>query len=186
MAPWLLVAGVGALLIAAGIVCQVMMLYVSIKTRKDRVDESGDPWDGRTLEWITTSPPPAFNFAVLPDVKGEEAYWGIKAKARENRALSDLPDYEPIEMPRNSPTGIVAAFFATAMGFALIWHIWWLVILGFFGAWGRSSSSPGATRPSMKSRSRRSNGWTRHVGAARRPCSTCPKRPSHERRGADA
>ncbi|KTW10674.1 cytochrome o ubiquinol oxidase subunit I [Sphingomonas sanguinis] len=134
--PWLLVAGVGALLIAAGIACQVMMLYVSIKTRKDRIDESGDPWDGRTLEWITTSPPPAFNFAVLPDVKGEEAYWGIKAKARENRALSDRPDYEPIEMPRNSPTGIVAAFFATATGFALIWHIWWLVILGFFGAWG--------------------------------------------------
>ncbi len=55
--------------------------------------------------------------------------------AREPR-LSDRPDYEPIEMPRNSPTGIVAAFFATAMGFALIWHIWWLVILGFFGAWG--------------------------------------------------
>lgn len=134
--PWLLVAGVGALLIAAGIACQVMMLYVSIKTRKDRIDESGDPWDGRTLEWITTSPPPAFNFAVLPDVKGEEAYWGIKARARENRALSDRPDYEPIEMPRNSPTGVVSAFFATAMGFALIWHIWWLVILGFFGAWG--------------------------------------------------
>jgi len=134
--PWLLVAGVGALLIAAGIACQIMMLYVSIKTRATRIDESGDPWDGRTLEWITTSPPPAFNFAVLPDVKGEEAYWGIKAKARENRALSDRPDYEPIEMPRNSPTGIVTAFFATAMGFALIWHIWWLVGLGFLGAWG--------------------------------------------------
>ncbi|WP_440978373.1 cytochrome o ubiquinol oxidase subunit I [Sphingomonas pseudosanguinis] len=134
--PWLIAAGVGALLILGGIACQVMMLYVSIKTRKDRIDESGDPWDGRTLEWITSSPPPAFNFAVLPDVKGEEAYWGIKAKARENRRLSDRPDYEPIEMPRNSPTGIVTAFFATAMGFALIWHIWWLVVLGFFGAWG--------------------------------------------------
>ncbi|WP_294236364.1 cytochrome o ubiquinol oxidase subunit I [uncultured Sphingomonas sp.] len=134
--PWLIVAGIGALLILGGIICQVMMLYVSIKNRKDRVDESGDPWDGRTLEWITSSPPPVFNFAVLPDVKGEEAYWGIKAKARENRRLSDRPDYEPIEMPRNSPTGVVSAFFATAMGFALIWHIWWLVILGFFGAWG--------------------------------------------------
>ena len=133
--PWLLVAAFGAVLIAGGIACQVMMLYVSIRTRKDRVDESGDPWDGRTLEWVTTSPPPAFNFAVLPDVKGEEAYWGIKARAREKRALSDLPDYEPIEMPRNSPTGIVSAFFSTAMGFALIWHIWWLVILGFLGAW---------------------------------------------------
>ncbi|MBQ1478877.1 cytochrome o ubiquinol oxidase subunit I [Sphingomonas paucimobilis] len=134
--PWLIAAGFGALLILAGIACQIRMLYVSIKTRGDRIDESGDPWDGRTLEWITTSPPPVFNFAVLPDVKGEEAYWGIKAKARENHRLSDCPDYEPIEMPRNSPTGVVAAFFATAMGFALIWHIWWLVILGFFGAWG--------------------------------------------------
>jgi len=134
--PWLLVAGVGALLILGGIMCQAMMLYVSIRTRETRIDESGDPWDGRTLEWITSSPPPSFNFAVLPDVKGEEAYWGIKSKARENRRLSDRPDYEPIEMPRNSPTGIVSAFFATAMGFALIWHIWWLVILGFFGAWG--------------------------------------------------
>ena len=90
----------------------------------------------KSLWRITTSPPPAFNFAVLPDVKGEEAYWGIKAKARENRALSDRPDYEPIEMPRNSPTGIVAAFFATAMGFALIWHIWWLAIVGLVGIIG--------------------------------------------------
>jgi cytochrome o ubiquinol oxidase subunit 1 len=133
--PWLLVAAFGAVLIAGGIACQIMMLYVSIKTRKDRVDESGDPWDGRTLEWITTSPPPAFNFAVLPDVKGEEAYWGIKAQAREQHALSKLPDYKAIEMPRNSPTGVVCAFFSTAMGFALIWHIWWLVLLGFVGAW---------------------------------------------------
>ena len=124
------------MLILCGIACQIAMIWVSIRNREQLVDASGDPWDGRTLEWITSSPPPAFNFAVLPDVKGEEAYWGIKAKARENRALSDRPDYEPIEMPRNSPTGIVSAFFATAMGFALIWHIWWLVILGCFVACG--------------------------------------------------
>ena len=44
------------------------------------------------------------------------------------------PTYETIEMPRNSPIGIVAAFFAVVTGFALIWHIWWAVILGLLGA----------------------------------------------------
>ncbi len=133
--PWLVAAGVGALLIACGIACQIVMIVVSIRRRDALADTTGDPWDGRSLEWITTSPPPAFNFAVLPDVRGEEAYWGLKAAARENRHLSDRPDYGDIEMPRNSPTGIVSAFFATTMGFALVWHIWWLVILGFLGAW---------------------------------------------------
>ena len=133
--PWLIVASVGAALIACGIACQIIMIFVSIRNRKALADMSGDPWDGRTLEWITTSPPPAFNFAVLPDVTGEEAYWGLKNKAREDKRLSELPDYADIEMPRNTPTGIVTAFFATLMGFALIWHIWWLVILGFLGAW---------------------------------------------------
>ncbi|HEU0066541.1 MAG TPA: cbb3-type cytochrome c oxidase subunit I, partial [Sphingomonas sp.] len=133
--PWLLVAGFGALLVLGGIVCQIVTLYVSIRDRERLRDTTGDPWDGRSLEWITASPPPVFNFAVLPDVTGEEAYWSVKSTARENRRLSERPDYVDIEMPRNSPTGVVCAFFATAMGFALIWHIWWLVALGFVGAW---------------------------------------------------
>jgi cytochrome o ubiquinol oxidase subunit 1 len=133
--PWLIVAGIGVVLIAGGIACQIIQIAVSIRNRKHLADATGDPWDGRTLEWITTSPPPAFNFAVLPDVEGEEAYWGVKELARERQRLSDLPDYADIEMPKNSPTGVVCAFFATAMGFALIWHIWWLVALGFVGAW---------------------------------------------------
>ena len=97
---------------------------------------TGDPWNGRTLEWATASPPPLFNFAVMPHVEGEEAYWHAKQRAIENAQLRDEPDYEPIEMPRNSPTGVVCAFFATVTGFALIWHIWWLVGLAFVGAWG--------------------------------------------------
>ena len=87
--PWLLVAGFGALLIAAGIGCQITQLYVSIRDRARLVDETGDPWDARTLEWATTSPPPPFNFAVLPDVRGEEAYWGMKTAARDERKLSE-------------------------------------------------------------------------------------------------
>jgi cytochrome o ubiquinol oxidase subunit 1 len=132
--PWLLVAGVGALIILAGIILQVMQLVVSIRNRESLRDVTGDPWNGRSLEWSTASPPPAFNFAVLPDVQGEDAYWGIKQRAIELRVMRDEPDYEEIEMPRNSPTGFICAFFATFMGFALIWHIWWLVALSFTGA----------------------------------------------------
>ena len=72
---------------------------------------------------------------MLPNVDGEEPYWGIKNRAREQQKLSNEPEYEPIEMPRNSPTGFVCAFFATLMGFALVWHIWWMVALGFVGAY---------------------------------------------------
>jgi cytochrome o ubiquinol oxidase subunit 1 len=132
--PWLIAAAGGAALILCGVGCQVAQLVVSIRNRDSLRDRTGDPWDGRTLEWAMASPPPAFNFAVLPNVTGVEAYWGMKQKAIEQRRLTDLPDYKPIELPRNSPTGFVVAFFAVVTGFALIWHIWWMVILGLVGA----------------------------------------------------
>jgi cytochrome o ubiquinol oxidase subunit 1 len=133
--PWLLVAGVGALLILCGIICQIVQLVVSIRRRESLRDVTGDPWDGRSLEWSTASPPPHYNFAVLPNVEGEDAYWAIKDAARDPAHAAGTADYEAIEMPRNSPTGVVCAFFATVMGFALIWHIWWMAILGLLGAW---------------------------------------------------
>jgi cytochrome o ubiquinol oxidase subunit 1 len=132
--PWLLVAGVGALIILGGIVLMVVQLVVSIRRRDSLRDLTGDPWDGRSLEWATASPPPAFNFAVLPVIEGEEPYWGIKQQARDQAHLAPEPDYEPIEVPRNSPTGFICAFFATIVGFALIWHIWWMVGAGLLGA----------------------------------------------------
>jgi cytochrome o ubiquinol oxidase subunit I len=131
--PWLIVAACGAALILCGIGFQIAQLVVSIRQRTQLRDETGDPWDGRSLEWATASPPPAFNFAVLPDVTGEDAYWGIKHRAAE-QADSGEPKYQAIHIPRNSPTGFVCAFFATLMGFALIWHIWWLVAAGAVGA----------------------------------------------------
>jgi cytochrome o ubiquinol oxidase subunit 1 len=131
--PWLIIAAGGAVLIMIGITLQIAQLVVSIRRRAELRDETGDPWDGRSLEWATASPPPAFNFAILPKVDGEEPYWEQKQRAREH-APHDKPDYQAIEMPRNSPTGFVCAFFATIMGFALIWHIWWMVIVGAFGA----------------------------------------------------
>jgi len=131
--PWTWLAMAGACVILLGIGCQIVQLWVSIKRREALRDVTGDPWDGRSLEWSTASPPPAFNFAVLPDVHGEDAYWNMKRRALQEAAAE--PAYAPIEVPRNSPTGFVCAFFATVMGFSLIWHIWWLAILGILGAW---------------------------------------------------
>jgi cytochrome o ubiquinol oxidase subunit 1 len=131
--PWLMLASVGAVLILIGIIFQIAQLVVSIRDREELRDHTGDPWDGRSLEWATASPPPVFNFAVLPDVSGEDAYWAQKVRAKQ-AAAADEPHYEAIEMPRNSPTGFVCAFFATITGFALIWHIWWMVIAGLIGA----------------------------------------------------
>jgi cytochrome o ubiquinol oxidase subunit I len=133
--PLMVVALVGAAFILCGILCQVAQLVVSIRNRAALADTTGDPWDGRSLEWATTSPPPIFNFAVLPDVKGEEAYWGVKQRAIEEHRLVEEPDYEEIEMPRNSATGVVTAFFATVVGFALVWHIWWMVAVGLVGSY---------------------------------------------------
>jgi cytochrome o ubiquinol oxidase subunit 1 len=132
--PWLIVAAFGAVLILCGIVLQIVQLVVSIRQRAKLRDETGDPWDGRSLEWATASPPPAFNFAVLPEVSGEDAYWKLKHPATGQARPHQRPEYQAIEIPRNSATGFVCAFFATMMGFALIWHIWWMVAAGAIGA----------------------------------------------------
>ena len=109
---------------------------MSIRDRKALRDVTGDPWDGRSLEWATASPPPLFNFAELPQVHGLDAYWDIKVRAGERTGLQPEPRYEPIEMPRNSLAGFVTAFFATAFGFAMIWYIWWLAVVAAVGAFG--------------------------------------------------
>jgi cytochrome o ubiquinol oxidase subunit 1 len=128
--PLLLVAEGGAVVILCGIACQIAQLYVSIRGRDQRRDLTGDPWNGRTLEWSTSSPPPAYNFAVLPRVETVDAFWHMK-QTHQSTAKSG---YEAIEMPRNSPAGFIIAFFAVIMGFSLIWQIWWLAILGFLAA----------------------------------------------------
>ncbi|MEJ0028401.1 MAG: cytochrome o ubiquinol oxidase subunit I [Rhizomicrobium sp.] len=128
--PWLVVAEIGAFVILLGILFTVAQLVVSIRTRAQRRDLTGDPWGGRTLEWSTTSPPPVYNFAVLPVVTGLDAFW--TAKTRGPRAAA-APAYEAIEIPRNTPIGFFIAFFAVVMGFALIWHIWWMAVLGLVG-----------------------------------------------------
>ena len=128
--PLLLVAELGAVVIFVGILCQIAQLYVSIRTRDQRRDLTGDPWNGRTLEWSTASPPPPYNFAALPKIETIDAFWQMKHAGQ----VPAEPPREAIEMPRNSPIGIVTAFFATITGFALIWHIWWMVLVGLIAA----------------------------------------------------
>jgi cytochrome o ubiquinol oxidase subunit 1 len=132
---WLLISAFGVVILVGGVICQAAQLGLSFVRRNELRDTTGDPWDGRTLEWAVSSPPPVFNFAVLPQVKDAEYYWEVKQRARETERLGREPAYEPVEMPRNSPTGFVCAFFATIIGFALIWHIWWLMIVGVVGAY---------------------------------------------------
>jgi cytochrome o ubiquinol oxidase subunit 1 len=130
--PWLILAAAGAGIILLGIACQIVQLVVSIRERQQHLAPD-DPWDGRTLEWSTASPPPAWNFAVLPHVSGLDAFWNAKLRAHPAEAPR-ARDYKPIEVPRNSPIGFINAFFAVMTGFALIWHIWWMAALGLLGA----------------------------------------------------
>ena len=128
--PYLIVAEVGAVVILGGIVATIAQLVVSFRTRATRRDLAGDPWGGRTLEWSTTSPPPAYNFAVLPQVESLDAFWSMK-----QRGPVVTPErYDAIEVPTNSANGFVTAIFAVVAGFAMIWHIWWMAILGVASA----------------------------------------------------
>jgi cytochrome o ubiquinol oxidase subunit I len=129
--PLMLVALSGALLILLGIALTGVQLAVSIRQRDRNRDVTGDPWNGRTLEWSTPSPPPAWNFSQLPQVDRTDAFWAMKQAA--SRAQAPMPRYEAIEVPRNTPVGFFVAFFTVVLGFSLIWHIWWGAFVGLLG-----------------------------------------------------
>jgi cytochrome o ubiquinol oxidase subunit I len=127
--PLFITAGIGFILISCGVITQVYQLIVSFKARKHHLDTTGDPWNGRTLEWATTSPPPFYNFAVIPTVTSHDAYWYMKKSGRQ---ISK--HYEDIEMPKNTGMGIYISAFSFVFGFGIVWHIYWLIILGLIGA----------------------------------------------------
>ena len=123
-----IVAGIGLMIIMLGVGLQALQLLVSIVKRKEYRDTTGDPWDGRTLEWSVPSPAPYYNFAVQPTVTTRDAFWHQK-RGKEKQAGT----FEPFYLPKNSPFGLIIAFAAFLVSFALIWHIWWLAIVGLIG-----------------------------------------------------
>ena len=128
---WIYLAAVGACIIMVGIILQFIQLYVSIRDRDQNRDTTGDPWNGHTLEWSTASPPQFYNFAKLPQVDDIDAFTDAKEKGL---AYQGLKHYQPIHMPKNTSSGILMALGITAAGFAAIWHILWLAIVGLVGA----------------------------------------------------
>jgi cytochrome o ubiquinol oxidase subunit 1 len=134
--PYFIVAAVGALLIAAGIGCMFMQFFVSIRDRNtDRLrDWSGDPWDGRTLEWSTSSPPPDYNFAFTPIVYDNDAFWDMKSRGYER----PTEGFKAIHMPKNAGAGVVIGLISVGFGFAMIWYIWWLAIASLLAMVGVS------------------------------------------------
>ncbi|WP_127901968.1 cytochrome o ubiquinol oxidase subunit I [Solirhodobacter olei] len=123
--PWFEIAAFGAFLIALGIACMLIQFYVSIRDRERLRDTTGDPWNGRTLEWSTASPAPAYNFAFTPVVHEVDAWHDMKNRGY----VRPEAGFNAIHMPKNTATGVVIGALGTVFGFAMVWQIWWLVIL---------------------------------------------------------
>jgi cytochrome o ubiquinol oxidase subunit 1 len=117
---WFIIAGIGAAMIAAGIGALLMQIAVSVWKRKELADHTGDPWNARTLEWATSSPPPDYNFAFTPVVHDNDAWYDMKNRGYQR----PLQGFKPIHMPKNTGAGIILSGLATALGFALIWYMW--------------------------------------------------------------
>ncbi|MYN14406.1 cytochrome o ubiquinol oxidase subunit I [Pusillimonas sp. TS35] len=124
---WFQVAAVGAFLIALGIACFLIQIYVSYRNREALRDHTGDPWNGRTLEWSTSSPPPSYNFAFTPRVHSLDAWWDMKQRGYQR----PIDGFVPVHMPKNTGAGFIVAMLSTACGFALIWHMWPLAAVSF-------------------------------------------------------
>jgi len=130
--PYLTIAAIGVAIIACGILAFIIQLVVSFFRRNELRDVTGDPWGGRTLEWSTSSPPPPYNFAFVPVVHDLDAWSDMKKRG----SIRPVGGFRPIHMPKNTATGILLAGLSTALGFGLIWHIWWLAAVSFLAILG--------------------------------------------------
>lgn len=127
--PYFVVAAFGALIILVGIVGTVMSIVMGIVHREKLRDVTGDPWNGRTLEWSTSSPPAAYNFAFTPVVHELDTWYDMKSRGYERPAAG----YRPIHMPKNTGTGVCLSALAFLLGFGMIWYIWWLAAISAVG-----------------------------------------------------
>lgn len=126
--PYLIVAALGAVCVLLGIISIGIQLYVSVKEWGSSKDVTGDPWNGRTLEWATSSPPAPYNFAILPDVRDIDAFHDMKLRGV---AYQPPVAYEDIVMPKNTGLGAILGGLAFVLGFAMVWYIWWLAAVCF-------------------------------------------------------
>jgi len=126
--PFYILMLIGGLVIATGVALQVIQIIASVIQRRQLADFTGDPWDGRTLEWATISPPPSYNFAVIPNVTTRDAFQEFKERGGLPQAK-----YKDIRVPYNTASGIYIAAFAFAASFAFVWHIIWLAVAGILG-----------------------------------------------------
>ena len=159
---WFLIAAMGAVLIAGGIAAFLVQIAVSIWRRDALRDLTGDPWDGRTLEWATSSPPPPYNFAFTPIAHGVDAWWDMKTHGY----VRPVAGFRPIHMPKNTASGMVIAGFATVCGLALIWWIWWLAALAFIGAIAVGDRAYLQLQPRLRRAGRRGGGGRGRADAA--------------------
>jgi cytochrome c oxidase subunit I len=135
---WNQVASVGAFMIALSVL--VFIVNVAVTSRRAKTNE-GDPWDGRTIEWSTSSPPPEYNFAEIPQIRSLDDFWHRKyAEDKGGRlvpvqagAAGDAADHEEdehgIHLPNPSFWPIVAAAGLPLLGYGALFH-WWLAGLG--------------------------------------------------------
>ncbi|ASS97875.1 MULTISPECIES: cytochrome aa3 quinol oxidase subunit I [Geobacillus] len=124
--PLNVVATVGAVLMGIGFIVLCYNIYYS--ARYGERDMTGDPWNGRTLEWATASPPVHYNFPVTPVVEDLDAYWVMKKKYGGFHVKEE--DLKPIHMPSNSgrPFWMSVAFFVAGFGLVFKWFA--LAIVG--------------------------------------------------------
>lgn len=128
--PLFVIVALGAAIILIGATIQFLGLFWSIKNRKKLWDHTGgDPWNGRSLEWSTSSPPPIYNFAIIPTVDQLDPLWAIKR----GHAPVVEKKYEDIYLPKNTPMGLYIATLSLIFGFAMTWYIYWLAIVSFVG-----------------------------------------------------
>lgn len=125
---WFVIAAIGAFVILIGILAFVVQIYVSIRDR-EALAVGADPWDARTLEWQTSSPPPAYNFAFIPKIHARDAWTDMKRRG--GRRPKD--GFNAIHMPKNTATGVIIGALSLVFGFAMVWYIWWLAIATFVG-----------------------------------------------------
>lgn len=124
--PLFIVASIGVAIIFLGVALQVLHLIVSVIERKKNMDTTGNPWNAGTLEWSTVSPPPPYNFAVIPHVDDLYPLW-------EGHKKHEKPVYHSFHMPKNTGLGFFIGGFSFLFSWGAIWQMYWLLPVGIIG-----------------------------------------------------